>query len=366
MAPASAKDDLKELAGLSQAAGRRLDWVQGAGGSTSIKHGDLLLVKAAGLRLDACKPVRGFVALDLAAVRRALDDSDGPDPGPSPSGQALLAALRPLAGADTEGLRPAPEAEFHALGARVCLHVHLVEGLAALCLDEAQAVLDAVLGPLGLDYAWADYRPPGHGLACLLRDALRHGQAPLAAMGNHGLVAWAGSADHAIAMVERVQKAFAAYFKPVQPPRLPATDADKQAALAGARRAAQEAWPGLKVCRPAVDPWSAGLAADGAWAWQAVCPDDVIHCGLEVPVLEPAQAVRPGALQGRLGAEPGVAVLGLRDHGVLIAAPDEGAWQAAHELLHANGRARALGRSRGQIRALTREQGLELRGLPAE
>ena len=67
------KQDLKELAGLSKAAGKRRDWAQAGGGNASLKRAEdgLLLVKASGLRLDECTPERGFVALDLLS----LDDT---------------------------------------------------------------------------------------------------------------------------------------------------------------------------------------------------------------------------------------------------------------------------------------------------
>lgn len=362
--------DLQELAGLSQAAGKRVDWAQGAGGNTSIKSEGLLLVKASGLRLNECTAQRGFVGLDLAAVRAELDSAAylnlAHAAQQDAAGDALVKALQPLPGVQTEGLRPSLEAEFHALGPRVCLHVHLVEALAALCLVEAQEAVAAALEPVGQAWAWADYRPPGHSLACLVRDALRSGPAELAFMGNHGVVAWGDSAAQAIARVEKVQKAFAAYFKAVEPAHLPAKANDKSASIAAARRAAHEAWPHLGERMEAADPWAQSIAAGGAWGWQPVCPDDVIYCGLQVPVLSAGDAADAAALQRRLGEAPPVAVLAIEGRGVVIAAKDARAAQAAHELLQANARARALGRSRGHIRPLSPEQGRELLGMKGE
>lgn len=372
MSPAPKRGaDLAELTGLSQAAGKRLDWAQAAGGNSSLKTADgLLLVKASGLRLDETSPRRGFVALDLEAVRAVLDD---PSYGGLPhgrqqdaAGEALAAALRPLEGADTAGLRASLEAEFHALGARACLHVHLVEASAALCLEDAQAELDAALKPLKLPYAWVDYRPPGHSLACLVRDGLRSRPVDLVGMANHGIVVWGPQAGAALALVERLQRGLAAHFKPAAAPKPHAKPGDQEHAFKQAAAALREAFPGLKHAAPATDAWAVSPAAGGVWGWQPICPDDFIYAGLAVPELAPAEAAQPQRLVQALGPEPKVAVLALHDHGVLIAAKDERAWRAAHEILHANAKARALGRSRGQVRPLGREQGLEILGMRGE
>jgi rhamnose utilization protein RhaD (predicted bifunctional aldolase and dehydrogenase) len=361
--------DLHELVALSQAAGRRRDWVQAAGGNSSLKREaeGLLLVKASGLRLDECTPTRGFVGLDLRSVRRVL--AEGVQPGLShaaqqdAAGDILLKALRPVPGLDAAGLRPSLEAEFHALGARICLHVHLVEGLAALCQEDAQGELAAALD---LPYVWADYRPPGHSLACLVDEALRERSADVAAMGNHGLVVWGPDAKTVLATVERLQHSLGAHFKAVEPPPLHAKPKERREALAAAARAARAAWPHLAEAREATDPWVLTLAQGGAWTWQPVCPDDVIYAGLDVPTLEAGQASDPGRLKGLLGEPAAVAVLALEDHGVLIAARDARAWRFAHEILYANARARALARTRGTVRPLRRDQCLELLGMKGE
>lgn len=362
--------DLAELAGLSKAAGRRLDWAQAAGGNSSLKTADgLLLVKASGLRLDETGAKRGFVALDLAALRAVLADESyaGLAAGPQQdrAGEALLAALRPLEGVDSTGLRASLEAEFHALGPRVCLHVHLVEASAALCLEDAQKEFADVLGPLRLRLAWADYRPPGHSLACLVRDALRHAPVDVAGLANHGIIAWGEQAAQVLALVERMQKALAAHFKPVEAPPLPSRENERASVLKRAASALKEALPGLTQVAAAEDPWARSLALGGVWSWQPICPDDVIYAGARVPELD-LGAARPERLPALFGPDPAVAVLALRDHGVLIAARNARAWRNAHEQLYANARARALARTRGQVRPLGAAQARELLAMRGE
>ena len=136
--------------------------------------------------------------------------------------------------------------------------------------------------------------------------------------------------------------------------------------MAAAGRAAREAWPHLKQVAAATDPWAQSLAADGAFAWAPICPDDVIYAGQAVPTLDARQAADPYRLQAAVLPASTVAVLAVRDHGVLIAARDERAWRFAHEMLYANARARALGRTRGQVRSLDAGQAAEVSGMKGE
>jgi hypothetical protein len=353
--------DLAELAGLCHAAGRP-DWAPGQGGCGSLKSaGGLLLMKAAGLRMDEAGSGRGWVALDLAAVRDCRDQ-DGPGPTETQAAALLRKAQRPLPGAEAQGLRPPAEAELHALGPRVCLQLNMVEAAAALCLEDAQEELGAALRPLRLELAWADYRPPGHGLARLLRDGLGQRQAQLAGLANQGLVAWGEQTAQVLALMRRVQQALAAHFKAVEPPHLRARDGERQAAMHRAANAVKAAFPGLKHTAPARDPWAQSLAAGGVWSWQPICPDDVLGCGAQVPETRASQEPPPERLLAAWGRRPGVAVLSVRDHGVLIAAADERAWRGAHELLGANARARALARTRNHVRPLDPAQVAELAG----
>src|SRR3546814_11414206 len=72
--------DLRSLARVSRAVGRDVTLVQGAGGNSSVKLGDVLWVKASGTWLAdaATKPL--FVPVDLAVARRAIIENEEKNP----------------------------------------------------------------------------------------------------------------------------------------------------------------------------------------------------------------------------------------------------------------------------------------------
>lgn len=102
--------DLQSLARLSAAVGRDVTLVQGAGGNSSVKLGEVMWVKASGTWLADAEDRAIFVPVDLAAARRAIAE-----------GRENIPAL---AGADA-AMRPSIETSLHALlPRRFVLHVH--------------------------------------------------------------------------------------------------------------------------------------------------------------------------------------------------------------------------------------------------
>jgi rhamnose utilization protein RhaD (predicted bifunctional aldolase and dehydrogenase) len=213
--------EVDALIEMSRIAGARPDWVQAAGGNTSVKSRDKLYVKASGCRLADMDATRGWVALELGKARKVLNDPRY-DALPralqqDEAGRELLTTLDPKSPA---GARPSLEAEFHLLGPRICLHLHVVEVLAGLSLKAGRAWFESVLSGSGLKWAWVDYRPPGHSLAKLVQAA---GDVELVLMKNHGVIAYAQSAPQAFELIQRLQEAVLKALGPqsqrVGPPR---------------------------------------------------------------------------------------------------------------------------------------------------
>ncbi|HEY6601546.1 MAG TPA: class II aldolase, partial [Xanthobacteraceae bacterium] len=63
---------LNELRRMSARVGRNMLLVQGAGGNSSIKHGDVLWVKASGTWLADAEDKEIFVPVSLSGARAAL------------------------------------------------------------------------------------------------------------------------------------------------------------------------------------------------------------------------------------------------------------------------------------------------------
>jgi rhamnose utilization protein RhaD (predicted bifunctional aldolase and dehydrogenase) len=346
--------ELDQLLALSQAAGRLPDWAQAAGGNTSVKAPQALFLKASGVRLSEMSLSNGWVSLDRAKAELVLNDPRF-DALPhaqqqDEAGREMLKALLP----GSPPGRPSLEAEFHLLGAKVCLHVHLVEALAGLGLKNGQRWFEAALKDSGLAWTWVGYRPPGHSLARQVQAALA--QSPhcsLVLMKNHGVIAYADSVAASIELVEKLQAACNKALGALDPPSQPAAPRD---ATAGPRLAAalgpQALWKWSE------DPWAASLAVPGAAPWAPLCPDDAIYVGLAVPQQNHLDA---GALAGQTRA-----AIALMGQGLLLAARDERNLEFLEEMLGASARAAALGRRAGELEALTPAQCLTLMGMDGE
>ena len=109
-----------ELIEVSARIGEDIDLVQGAGGNSSVKVGEVLWVKASGTWLAAAREQPIFLPLDLGVIHRGV--AAGAD---DPIAPALLG------GAPAGSLRPSIETSLHALlPHRLVLHVHSVNLIA--------------------------------------------------------------------------------------------------------------------------------------------------------------------------------------------------------------------------------------------
>ncbi len=107
---------LDDLRSMSARVGRNILLVQGAGGNSSIKDGDVLWVKASGTWLADANDKDIFVPVSLSAARAALERGD---------------ERVPLAHGAETALRASIETSLHALMPHpVVLHVHSVNTIA--------------------------------------------------------------------------------------------------------------------------------------------------------------------------------------------------------------------------------------------
>ena len=162
--------------------------VQGAGGNTSWKAGDVLWVKASGmLELADAMASDVFVPVELAAARAEADGAG--------DGTCRAAVL--------EGdLRPSIETTFHAaLPERCVVHTHSVATLAHATSEEGLAALSDALD--GLDHAVVPYAMPGRPLTEAI--VARAGTAPVLVLANHGLIVRADDAAAASDLLAEVE-----------------------------------------------------------------------------------------------------------------------------------------------------------------
>jgi rhamnose utilization protein RhaD (predicted bifunctional aldolase and dehydrogenase) len=209
---------VEELVGLSHALGDpAADLAILGEGNTSGDLGDgAFLVKASGASLARVGD-DDFVRLDRAAVLALIDDStlDEHDI------ETLSVRLRDVVGPGSR--RPSIEAMLHALaldlpGVTWAGHTHPTAVNALLCSDRAGELVAGALFPdqvivCGRNALLVPYAEPGLPLARAVRDGLRrhldaHGSPPrLVYLGNHGIVAMAGSPAEVLQITEMSVKA---------------------------------------------------------------------------------------------------------------------------------------------------------------
>src|SRR6266536_2491414 len=176
---------LNELRRMSARVGRNILLVQGAGGNSSVKHGDVLWVKASGTWLADAEDKDIFVPVSLSGARAALANGD---------------ERMPLAPGHAESsLRASIETSLHALMPHpVVLHVHSVNTIAWSVRSDAGDEFAARLR--GLAWRRLEYHHPGLPLAQAVRQSLAQAPADVLILGNHGLVA---DVEHRLALEPR-------------------------------------------------------------------------------------------------------------------------------------------------------------------
>ena len=240
--------------------------IQGAGGNSSIKDGEVMRIKASGTQLADAQTKEIFVPTDHAGIRRALDTND-------PSADQPAEFLFP----GGSGLRPSIETSLHAVFPhRVVLHTHCIHTLAFAIQQDARHLLAERLSA----FAWAfvEYAKPGANLARSVSAALS-ADTNVIVLGNHGLIVAGDTVDAVEALQRRVHNSLLLD---------PDTSADPHLdhlsqLIAGTDYEVSD------------DPALHQLALDSGRVKQvtkgSLYPDHVIFCGIAVPALKQNETV---------------------------------------------------------------------------
>ena len=185
------------LVKLSRYYGSDSEFVRGDGGSTSLKIGDRLYVKASGYNLGNIGP-DGFVQMD----RKALQSLPGRNLGDNTDQQEArfkesIMAARIDAG---QGLCPSIECVLHnLLPSRFVVHTHSTAANIITCCTNGKALLDELFDP---DVLWIPFAYPDLMLANALNDAIKDyarrtaGQHPtVILLQGHGLIVCGDTPD---------------------------------------------------------------------------------------------------------------------------------------------------------------------------
>lgn len=243
---------------MSARVGNNMLLVQAAGGNSSIKHDDVLWVKASGTWLADAEAKDIFVPVSLSAARVALAQGD---------------ERVPLAPHATTTLRASIETSLHALMPHpVVLHVHSVNTIAWAVRTDAPDELAQRLD--GLAWHRLDYFHPGLPLARAVNAVIAQNAIDVLILGNHGLVVGAADCDAAEALVYEVEKRLA-----LAPRRAPPVNAQ---ALRKICTGTDYRLPADPLCHSiGTDRFSRAIATGGS-----LYPDHVVFLGPGLPRLD--------------------------------------------------------------------------------
>lgn len=296
------QENLQALRHMSARVGRNILLTQAAGGNSSIKHGDVLWVKASGAWLADAEKEDIFLPVSLSGARAAL--AAGSERMPAAPGYA------------ESKFRASIETSLHALMPHpVVLHVHSVNTIAWSArtdtADEFAARLD------GLAWQQLGYHHPGLPLAQAVSAAIARKPADVLILGNHGLVVGAATCDEAEALVEDVEQRLA-----LAPRNAGAADSE---ALQEICAGSDYTLPGDVLCHQlAIDAHNLAIATSGS-----LYPDHVVFLGPALPTLAAGESLsQKTARAGADGSAP-VAIL-VPGKGALIR---KNASAGAHALL---------------------------------
>jgi len=207
--------EFKAINTLSARIGRNPALVQGAGGNSSMKIGDLMWIKASGTWLSQAAEQDIMVPVRLKALRHAIRDGDSAADTPQ---EFSASDLNP------NKLRPSIESTLHAVMPQtVVMHVHCVETISVAVCSDVEDQLEDLLGA-STRYAYVPYARPGLPLARLILERMS-ADTDVIVLGNHGLVVAAETVAEAEALLQRVSETLRQPVRSAPPVDIAALDA---------------------------------------------------------------------------------------------------------------------------------------------
>lgn len=178
---------------LSAKIGENLDLVQGAGGNTSFKDGEILWVKASGCWLSDAGKKDIFVPVNRSGVLTRLDNNES-----DPVTPEVLDIEHKY-----NKLKPSIETSLHALMPhRYVIHTHSVNILASVITMNGQENISKMLK--GLRWVWIPYVRPGLPLTQAIRLASKS-QPDIMVLENHGIVFGAESVEEITQLMNDIE-----------------------------------------------------------------------------------------------------------------------------------------------------------------
>ena len=183
-------NDLKKI---SREIGINIDFIQGAGGNSSVKENGVLWIKASGCWLSDAIDQNIFVPVDNDQVLNSIEKGD-----------VSNIALKKEYISNNFSLRPSIETVLHAMMPhKFVLHAHGVNTLSIAVLIDGQEYAERLLKDI--NWAWAPYAMPGIKLGQALQVVLKNNP-DVIILANHGLVVGAETAQKALSLLTLVEE----------------------------------------------------------------------------------------------------------------------------------------------------------------
>jgi rhamnose utilization protein RhaD (predicted bifunctional aldolase and dehydrogenase) len=181
---------LNPLKEVSQLIGQNIDLVQGAGGNTSLKDGNVLWIKASGCWLSDATYKEIFIPVDRNNVLDSINNDN----------------IKDILPTNNSSLRPSIETALHALmRQKYVVHVHAVNTLSIAVLSNGKKHTKKLLK--GLNWAWVPYMMPGIELAQAVEQELANNdKINIIILANHGLVVGGDSIDQVLDLLQIIEE----------------------------------------------------------------------------------------------------------------------------------------------------------------
>lgn len=188
--------DFKKFIKLSRALGRRVDFVQGAGGNVSVKIGDKMFIKASGWRLADISHKNGLAIVDYKKIARSKNFNFS----------------------DYPATRPSMEAGFHSFLRKYVVHTHSIYSNLVACAVNGEKIWQEICCDNKWRAVWIDYQNPGEFLAAAIKKELRKFKRQfkitpeIILLQNHGLIIHGDNLERVFNLHNVIQEEIQRFF----------------------------------------------------------------------------------------------------------------------------------------------------------
>lgn len=176
-----------ELIALSSPFKSGIEWVQSAGGNTSVKDQEIMQIKASGMRLSDINAERGAVDVNHKKVSAYFYDESLELKNPNKESKEFVTSC--IVGSDQ--FLPSMETGFHAVLDTYVVHTHPMYLNVILCSKGGEHIINDLFN----DQTFIPYVTPGYPLS----KAIAHSdKKKLIFLENHGLISHSNNRQEAI------------------------------------------------------------------------------------------------------------------------------------------------------------------------